>query len=132
MRRSSSGRVTTSMLGALMIATIAACGTSFAPRTSSGTNTVTVLATGGTAPIYSWTGPLAVSLDVARTTAPSVSVWGVTSPIKRDIAPGVQHGVVPQGANETASAERALTAGIRYRVTVALADGTAGSVDFTP
>jgi len=130
--RASRVRASAAIIGALAMAAAAACSTSAAPSTGPGANTVTVLASTGTTPIYSWTGTLAVSINVARTTAPSVAVWGVTSPINRNIAPGLQHGVVPQGATETASAERTLTTGVRYRVTVALADGTAGSVDFTP
>ena len=41
-------------------------------------------------------------------------------------------GVVPAGSTPTATAELTLTTGVRYRVTVALVDGTSGSVDFTP
>jgi hypothetical protein len=74
-----------------------------------------------------------VSINVARASAPSVAVWGISSQINRNIPSGAQHGVVaPPGAVETVSTERTLTVGIKYRVTVALVDGTSGSVDFTP
>ena len=94
--------------------------------------TVVVSASTGTTPIYSWTGPLAVSITVARASAPSVAVWGISCPINRDIPSGSKHGVVPSDATPTATAEPVLTVGVKYRVTVALVDGTSGSVDFTP
>ena len=116
----------------LALAAFTAC----APRESGGTDpggdSVIVDASSGTTPMYSWTGPFAVSINVARASAPSVAVWGISSPINRNIASGAQQGVVPAGATETASTERVLTAGVEYRVTVALIDGTSGSVDFTP
>lgn len=111
---------------------VAACtgGNGMTPDTGGGT--VVVSASAGTTPVYRWTGPVAVSINVARASAPSVAVWGISSPIDRDIASGTQHGVVPAGASETATAERVLTAGVKYRTTVALVDGTSGSIDFTP
>jgi hypothetical protein len=69
---------------------------------------------------------------VVRASAPSTAVWGISSPINRDIASGARHGVVPPDATETATAERVLTVGVKYRVTITLVDGTSGSVDFTP
>jgi hypothetical protein len=120
------------LLAALVLASITACGESGGPPTQSGGDSVIVDASAGTAPTYSWNGPFAVSINVARTSAPSVAVWGISSPINRNIASGAQQGVVPTGATETATSERMLSVGVRYRVTVALADGTSGSVDFTP
>jgi hypothetical protein len=111
----------------------AACARGKALPAGPDTSAVTVSATGSsTTPSYTWSGPLAVSVNVARVAVPSAAVWGISSPVNRDIASGARHGVVPPGATETATAERVLTVGVRYRVTVALTDGTAGSVDFTP
>jgi hypothetical protein len=120
------------LVALITLATAAACTTAGGGPTDSGGEGVVVVASSGTTPMYTWSGPLAVSINVARASAPSVAVWGVTSPIYRNIASGAQHGVVPPGASATATAEPTLTVGIRYRVTVALADGTSGSVDFTP
>jgi hypothetical protein len=117
---------------ALVIGAAASCTASSGGPTDPGGDAVVVDASAGTTPTYTWAGPAAVSINVARASAPSVAVWGITSPINRNIASGAVHGVVPAGASETAAAERTLTAGIRYRVTVMLADGTSGSVDFTP
>ncbi len=97
-----------------------------------GGDTVVVSASTGTTPTYSWNGQTAVSVGVTRASTPSVWVWRVESVLNRDIASGVVQGVVPPGATETASTERVLTAGVKYRATVALIDGTSGSVDFTP
>jgi hypothetical protein len=118
---------------ALLVSIVAtACGGSKGTAPDTGGGTVVVSASTGTTPTYNWTGPLAVSINVARASAPTVVVWGIASPINRDIASGAQHGVVPSGATETATAERVLTVGVKYRTTVALVDGTSGSVDFTP
>jgi hypothetical protein len=125
-------RAVVKLLATFMVAAAAACGESGESPTQSGGDTVVVAASAGTTPTYSWNGPFAVSINVARAGAPSVAVWGISSPINRNIASGAQQGVVPPGASETATTERTLSAGVRYRVTVALADGTSGSVDFTP
>jgi hypothetical protein len=118
---------------ALIVAIAAsACSGGDGMTPSTGGDTVVVSASAGTTPMYSWTGPLAVSVNVARASAPTVWVWGVASPMTRDIASGVTQGVVPPGATETATTERVLTAGVKYRAVVALIDGTSGSVDFTP
>lgn len=114
------------------LAAVSACAPRDSGATDPGGDSVIVVASSGTAPMYSWTGPFAVSINVARASAPSVAVWGISSPINRNIASGAQQGVVPAGATETATTERVLTAGVQYRVTVALIDGTSGSVDFTP
>lgn len=120
------------MLAALALIVVGGCGQPTDSTMGSGGDNVVVTASTGTTPIYSWTGPPAVSLNVVRTSAPSVAIWGISSPLQRNIASGAQQGVVPPGATETASLERTLSTGVQYRVTVALADGTSGSVDFTP
>jgi hypothetical protein len=120
------------VLAAFALVVVAGCSEPSGASTGSGGGSVVVVASTGTTPIYSWTGPLAVSLNVVRTSAPSVAIWGISSPLQRNIASGAQQGVVPPGATETASIERTLSTGVQYRVTVALADGTSGSVDFTP
>jgi len=122
-----------SVILSLVLVLLAACSASGTSSTGPSGNSVVVLASAGTTPTYTWSGPLAVSINVARASAPSVAVWGISSPINRNIPSGAQQGVVaPAGAAETATAERVLTSGIQYRVTVALVDGTSGSVDFTP
>jgi hypothetical protein len=110
----------------------AACSGSGGTAPNGGGDNVVVSASAGTTPTYSWTGPTAVSVGIARAAAPSVWVWRVESSLTRDIASGVVQGVVPAGATETATTERVLTTGVKYRATVALIDGTSGSVDFTP
>lgn len=123
------------LLAAIAAATVlfmAACSEPDGSLVGTGGGSVVVAASTGVTPTYSWTGPPAVTLNVVRTSAPSVAIWGISSPLQRNIVSGTQQGVVPPGATETASAERTLTPGVQYRVTVALADGTSGSVDFTP
>jgi hypothetical protein len=132
MIRSPARSIFTTAFAALAVIVVSACGGRGAGSTDPGGNTVTVIASAGTTPTYTWSGPTAVTIDVARASAPSVSVWGISSPTTRNIPSGTQHGVVPPGATATATTEPVLTAGIKYRVTVALVDGTSGSVDFTP
>ncbi len=91
-----------------------------------------VVASAGTTPVYTWSGPTAVSINVVRIAAPQTPVWAISSLMARNIPSGTQQGVVPPGATETVSDERVLTTGVRYRVTIALNDATSGSVDFTP
>ena len=111
---------------------IAGCtSTSNAPA-GPASDAIAVTASTGIAPAYAWTGTTAVTVNVVRTSAPTTAVWGVASMVSRSIPSGSQHGVVPPGATETAWAERALTKGVTYRVTVSLADGKTGFVDFTP
>jgi hypothetical protein len=109
-----------------------ACSGSGGMSPDTGGGTVVVSATAGTTPTYTWTGPTAVSVGIARAATPSAWVWRVESTMNRDIASGVTQGVVPPGATATATTELVLTAGVKYRATVALIDGTSGSVDFTP
>ncbi len=116
----------------LAIVAATACSGGGGTSTEVGGGTVVVSASAGTTPTYSWTGPTAVTITVARAAAPSTAVWGISCPINRDIPSGSKHGVVPSDATVTATAEPVLTAGVKYRVTVALIDGTSGSVDFTP
>jgi hypothetical protein len=126
------GSALSAVLAALALIVVAACGEPNDSTMGPGGDNVVVAASTGTTPIYSWTGPPAVSLNVVRTSAPSVAIWGISSPLQRNIASGAQQGVVPPGATETASIERTLSTGVQYRVTVSLADGTSGSIDFTP
>ena len=123
----------TTTLAALAATVTVACGPHGSGSTGPGGDTVTVFASTGTTPSYTWSGPTAVTIDVARASSPSVAVWEISSPMSRNIPSGTQHGAPPPpGAQITANTEPVLTAGIKYRVTVALIDGTSGSVDFTP
>lgn len=86
----------------------------------------------GTSPQYSWTAGLALSVSVYRASNPTVPVWSVANPTQQNIASPVVHGVVPQGALVLADDEPALTAGVRYRVEVRLANGQDAFREFTP
>jgi hypothetical protein len=125
-------RLSTIAVAALAAAMFAACGGNGSGSTGPGGGTVVVAASTGTTPNYTWSGPTAVTIDVVRASSPSVAVWEISSPMSRNIPSGTQHGTVPAGSQLTANTEPVLTAGIKYRVTVALVDGTSGSVDFTP
>jgi hypothetical protein len=59
-------------------------------------------------------------------------VWRVADVINRDMRSPVRQGVVPQGATETAALERTLTAGVSYRVSIRLADGSSAFQEFRP
>ncbi|HEV8411862.1 MAG TPA: hypothetical protein VGQ30_15260 [Gemmatimonadaceae bacterium] len=126
-------RLSTIAVAALAAAMFAACGGSGSGSTGPGGGTVVVAASAGTTPNYTWSGPTAITIDVVRASSPSVAVWEISSPMSRNIPSGTQHGAPPPaGAQITANTEPVLTVGIKYRVTVALIDGTSGSVDFTP
>jgi hypothetical protein len=91
---------------------------------------VNIEITPGLTPEYRWaTGP-GFSLGVARLTAPATVVWGIADP-KAGLTPPILHGVTPRDVDTVSQLELRLTAGVRYRVTVALADGRTGSRDFT-
>jgi hypothetical protein len=83
-------------------------------------------------PQYSWDGGNVTSLSIVRTSAPTVVVWGLSTPGTNGIASASRHGTVPTGAVETATTEKTLTAGVQYRVTATRLDGTTGFKDFTP
>ncbi len=87
---------------------------------------------GSMQPNYTWTTGAAFSVDVVRTSNETVVVWRVADPNNQNIQSPVTQGVVPSGALETASAERVLTAGVQYRVTIHLADGRSAYQDFKP
>lgn len=89
--------------------------------------------TAGTRPTYTWEGT-GHSLSVVRTADPGTIVWGVagTPPISEGVMSPVTHGTVPGGTIRTVNTEPVLTAGVQYRVTVTLHNGTNGWKDFTP
>jgi hypothetical protein len=87
---------------------------------------------GGTQPTYSWTAGPAFEVSVARAADQTVVVWRVADVVNRNIRSPVRQGVVPQGATETAASERILTAGVTYRVSIRLADGSSAFQEFRP
>ncbi|MFZ0389633.1 MAG: hypothetical protein WAN36_04165 [Calditrichia bacterium] len=91
-----------------------------------------VTVSSGTTPNYSWSAGNVFSVSVVRTADPTVIVWGIATPGQANIASPAKHGVVPTGAIETAQTEKALTAGVEYRVSVTKLDGKTGWKDFTP
>jgi hypothetical protein len=119
-------------LALFAVALLAACTSSTSGSTGPSGDPVVITATAGTTPTYLWTGASAVRISVARMSALTTEVWGVSSQTSGHILPGTKHGMVPSGATQTAMMEPALTAGVRYRVAVTLTDGRAGSLDFTP
>ncbi len=133
MIRSAARTIFTIAFAALAVSVGVACSSHGDGSTGPGGDTVVVFASTGTTPSYTWSGPTAVTIDVARASSPSVLVWELSSPTSRSIPSGTQHGSPPPaGASVTVNSEPVLTVGIKYRVTVALVDGTSGSVDFIP
>lgn len=120
------------LLGFLALATVlAACTNDVAgPGQSGGDFDIGV--SSGTHPSYSWSAGPAFTVDVVRTSNPSVVVWRIADPINSNIQSPVTHGTKPSGAIETTSSERTLSAGVRYRVTVTLKDGGQAYREFTP
>ncbi|MGD8276697.1 MAG: hypothetical protein PVH00_01670 [Gemmatimonadota bacterium] len=100
------------------------------PGGSGGDFTISV--GGGTHPSYSWSAGPAFTIDVVRTSNPSVVVWRVADPSTMNIQSPVTHGTKPSNALETTSSERTLSVGVEYRVTVTLADGRQAYREFTP
>ena len=86
----------------------------------------------GTQPSYSWEGGNAFEVSVVRTANQTLLAWGIANPTNRSITSPVRHGSVPSGSHELADRERTLTRGVRYRVTVKLANGDQAFQDFTP
>ena len=85
----------------------------------------------GTRPTYTWSGGTAFSVSIVRVSAPGTIVWGIASPAMTIPAP-VTHGTVPVGALQSANVEPALTAGVRYRVSITRNDQKTGFKEFTP
>ena len=100
------------------------------PTDSGGAFEISV--SGGTQPVYSWSAGAAFTVAVVRAADRTVVVWRVADPINSDIRSPLSHGTVPSGAFETVSRERTLSRGIRYRVTITLADGRSAFREFTP
>jgi hypothetical protein len=86
----------------------------------------------GTQPQYSWPGP-AFSVRVSRASSSTVPVWLVSHP-GRSLSAPLRHGNVPSGASQLVDddAEPTLTAGVRYRVEITLADNSMAFQEFTP
>jgi len=114
-----------------LIAMLAGCGSdSSGPDGGSGGSEFDIKISGGTKPTYTWAGGPAFSVSVVRTAAPTTIVWGIANPAMTIGSP-VTHGS-PSGAAVTANTEPTLTAGVRYRVAITLADTKTGWKEFTP
>lgn len=85
---------------------------------------------GGLTPEYHWVAGPGFSLGVVRVSAPASVVWGVADPGAR-LTPPIRHGATPRDTREVSAVESRLTAGVRYRVTITLADGRTDSREFT-
>lgn len=85
----------------------------------------------GAQPQYSWSAGPALSIAVYRASNPTVPVWSVANPTQQNIGSPVQHGTVPAGALVLADDETALSAGVRYRVEIQLANGQDAFREFT-
>lgn len=108
------------------ISLLLGCGDDNSP-TGSGSLVVTV--SGGTTPTYSWPGGGAAIVSVVRTSQPAIQSWGLIS-ITFAITSPVTHGTVPSGQSiiETSDAEKVLTPGVEYIVTVDRESGPASAV----
>ena len=120
------------MAGALAIVAGTACSDDLGTGGDNAGGDFDVSVSSGTTPEYSWPGGPAVSVTVVRASNQTQFVWAVSSPTLRNISSPLQHGDVPQGAIELSDLETTLTAGVRYRVAISLADGQSAFREFTP
>jgi len=121
---------TLALVGALMITT--SCTGDLLDGGDGSGGDFAVSVSGGTQPTYSWSAGPAFEVSLVRTADQTVVVWRVSDVVNRDIRSPVRQGVVPQGATETAASERVLTAGVTYRVSIRLADGSSAFQEFRP
>lgn len=111
-------------------ATLAACeDAGLGPDNSQGDFDITVGA--GTKPSYSWVGGPAEVVDVFRQGGVTPA-WAIADIANAAITSPVVHGNVPNGAIEVVDTEKTLTPGVRYEVTIELADGKKATRSFTP
>jgi hypothetical protein len=128
----------------LVVALNVALGTAIAcssqgPSLPACTGAVTVAATAGTKPKFTWTPACQLEGLVVALPGPGAIVWSVASPSQANsIAPGVTYGVTPGGAS-LVTAATPLSAGTSYTVTVFWFDDghggsvqSAGSLTFVP
>jgi hypothetical protein len=85
----------------------------------------------GTQPTYSWSAGPAFEVSLVRASDETRVVWRVVD-TNRQMQSPVRQGITPAGATETASAERVLTPGILYRVSIRLADQRSAFQEFRP
>lgn len=120
------------LAGALALAVGAACSDDLGAGGDNAGGDFSISVGSGNTPQYTWPGGPAVSVTVVRAANQTQFVWAVSSPTLRNIASPLRHGTVPQGAIELADDERTLTPGVRYRVSISLADGQSAFQEFTP
>ena len=133
--RSSPLRVALGALIAMSVVAVTGCSNESlpGPQPREPDFTVTV-STGSTTPTYTWGAGNAASVRVQRTDAFTEPAWIVVTenangPVN-NIASPVTHGVTPSGAQVDVANELELELSVRYQVTVARADGSAGFVEF--
>ena len=130
----------TSVLAALSCAMLMGCssdGTDPGDAPPACTGPVTISVSSGTSPSFSWTP--ACSLFFVNVELGPTDQWSVISDSTNAIAPPVQYGVVPAGAQQSTSEVAPLQAGQTYDVNLfywsgpGAQDGTfIGSQNFTP
>ena len=101
------------------------------------TGPVTIAVSSGTSPTFSWTP--ACRLFFVNVELGATDQWSIISDSTNAIAPPVQYGVVPAGAQQSTSEVTPLVPGQTYEVNLfywtgpGAQDGTfIGSLDFTP
>ncbi len=119
-------------LSALFLAGATACADDLGAGGDNAGGDFDVGVSSGTQPQYSWPGGSAVSVTVVRASNQTVFVWAISSPTLRNIASPVRHGAVPAGALLLDNTEPALSAGVRYRVAITLANGQTAFREFVP
>ncbi len=107
------------------------------PTNPDANQVITVQASAGTTPTYTWDGAAARDVQVVRVNDPNnaadiTPVWGVSTVDTDGLTSPVIHGEVPVGALLTVNTEPVLTAGQTYRVSVVRVNGEFGVTTFIP
>ena len=84
----------------------------------------------GLNPTYSWSAGPAFEVSVFRANGVTPA-WVVADPLNEAIMSPVTHGTVPGNATELVDNETTLESGVRYEVTVKLANGDEAFREFT-
>jgi hypothetical protein len=87
---------------------------------------------GGVRPTYQFDGGPVQAISVVRKAKPDVIVWGLASPDRDGIEPGLKHGDRPPGIIETSRDEPALKQASTYLVRIERLSGEVCFYEFTP
>jgi len=98
------------------------------PNGSGGDFTISVGS--GLNPTYSWSAGPAFEVSVFRANGVTPA-WVVADPLNEAIQSPVTHGTVPGNATELVDNETTLESGVRYEVTVKLANGDEAFREFS-